>query len=121
MMFAGTVPKRLQRQRAADLLGRLGLSGRLGHKPQQLSRGEQQRVAIARALANNPPLILADEPCASLDVRTASAVLAMFLAVCRQDEKTLLIVSHDTAALERADRVFEMTELNRAEAGKGAA
>jgi putative ABC transport system ATP-binding protein len=121
MMFAGTVPKRLQRQRAADLLGRLGLSGRLGHKPQQLSRGEQQRVAIARALANNPPLILADEPCASLDGRTASAVLAMFLAVCRQDEKTLLIVSHDTAALERADRVFEMTELNRAEAGKGAA
>jgi ABC-type lipoprotein export system ATPase subunit len=121
MMFAGTVPKRLQRQRAADLLARLGLSGRLGHKPQQLSRGEQQRVAIARAFANNPPLILADEPCSSLDVRTASEVLAMFLAVCRQDEKTLLIVSHDAAALERADRVFEMTELNRAEAGKGAA
>src|SRR5206468_4889981 len=90
MMFAGAVPKRLQRQRAADLLARLGLSERLGHKPQQLSRGEQQRVAIARALANSPPLILADEPCASLDVRTASEVLAMFLAVCRQDEKTLL-------------------------------
>ncbi len=121
MMFAGAVPKRLQRQRAADLLARLGLSERLGHKPQQLSRGEQQRVAIARALANSPPLILADEPCASLDVRTASEVLAMFLAVCRQDEKTLLIVSHDEAALEGADRVFDMTELNRAEAGRGAA
>jgi putative ABC transport system ATP-binding protein len=121
MMFAGAVPKRLQRRRAADLLARLGLSERLGHKPQQLSRGEQQRVAIARALANSPPLILADEPCASLDVRTASEVLAMFLAVCRQDEKTLLIVSHDEAALEGADRVFDMTELNRAEAGRGAA
>src|SRR6266436_6099598 len=121
MMFAGAVPKRLQRQRAADLLARLGLSERLGHKPQQLSRGEQQRVAIARALANSPPLILADEPCASLDVRTASEVLAMFLAVCRQDEKTLLLVSHDAAALEGADRIFDMTELNRAEAGRGAA
>jgi ABC-type lipoprotein export system ATPase subunit len=120
MMFAGAVPKPLQRQRATDLLARLGLSERLGHKPQQLSRGEQQRVAIARALANSPPLILADEPCASLDVRTASEVLAMFLAVCRQEEKTLLIVSHDEAALEGADRVFDMTELNRAEAGRGA-
>jgi len=121
MMFARAVPKRLQRQRAADLLCRLDLSERLGHKPQQLSRGEQQRVAIARALANSPPLILADEPCASLDARTASEVLAMFLAVCRQDDKTLLIVSHDEAALEGADRVFDMTELNRAEAGRSAA
>jgi ABC-type lipoprotein export system ATPase subunit len=121
MMFAGTVPRPLQRQRAADLLARLGLSERLGHKPQQLSRGEQQRVAIARALANSPPLILADEPCASLDVRTATEVLAMFLAVCRQDGKTLLIVSHEEAALEEADRVFDMTELNRAEAGRCAA
>src|SRR5215472_8076465 len=69
MMFAGTVPRRLQRRRAADLLARLGLSERLGHKPAQLSRGEQQRVAIARALANRPPLVLADEPCASLDAR----------------------------------------------------
>src|SRR5438132_2829885 len=71
MMFAGAVPKRLQRERAAGLLARLGLAARLNHKPQHLSRGEQQRVAIARALANSPPLILADAPCASLDVRTA--------------------------------------------------
>src|SRR6266478_5170997 len=120
MMFADAVPQRLQPRHAADLLARLGLAERLRHKPAQLSRGEQQRVAIARALANGPPLILADEPCASLDARTASEVLAMFLTVCRQDEKTLLIVSHDEAALEGADRVFDMTELNRAEAGRGA-
>ncbi len=116
MMFAETVPRRLQRRRAADLLARLGLAERLAHKPQHLSRGEQQRVAIARALANSPPLILADEPCASLDARTASEVLSTFLAVCRQDEKTLLLVSHDEAALAGADRVFEMAALNRAEA-----
>jgi len=115
MMFADAVPKNLQRQRAAELLARLGLAERLAHKPQQLSRGEQQRVAIARALANSPPLILADEPCASLDVRTASTLLTIFLAVCKQEEKTLLLVSHKEAALGGADRVFDMAELNRAE------
>jgi ABC-type lipoprotein export system ATPase subunit len=121
MMFADAVPQRLQRRRAADFLARLGLAERLAHKPAQLSRGEQQRVAIARALANSPPLILADEPCASLDARTASEVLAIFLGVCRQDEKTLLLVSHDEAALGGADRVIDMAELNRTEARRGSA
>ena len=121
MMFAHTIPRRLQRSRAVDLLARLGLAERLAHKPAQLSRGEQQRVAIARALANSPPLILADEPCASLDASTADEVLAIFLAVCRQDEKTLLLVSHDEAALGAADRVIDMAELNRTEARRGTA
>jgi ABC-type lipoprotein export system ATPase subunit len=121
MMFAGAVPKRLQRRDAADLLARLGLAERLAHKPAQLSRGEQQRVAIARALANSPPLVLADEPCASLDARTAGEVMAIFLMVCRQDKKTLLLVSHDEAALGGADRVIDMAELNRTEARKGSA
>lgn len=116
MTFAEMVLRRLQRPRATDLLARLGLAERLTHRPAQLSRGEQQRVAIARALANSPPLVLADEPCASLDARTASEVLATFLAVCRQDQKTLLLVSHDEAALGGADRVIEMAELNRIEA-----
>ena len=119
MMFADAVPQHLQRRRSTDLLARLGLAERLAHKPAQLSRGEQQRVAIARALANSPPLVLADEPCASLDARTASEVLAIFLAVCREDEKTLLLVSHDEAALGGADRVIDMSELNRTEARKG--
>jgi ABC-type lipoprotein export system ATPase subunit len=121
MMFAAVVPQRVQRRRAADLLARLGLAERLAHKPAQLSRGEQQRVAIARALANSPPLILADEPCASLDATTAREVLAIFLTVCRQDEKTLLLVSHDEAALGAADRVIDMAELNRTEARRGSA
>ena len=115
MVFADAVPRRLQRRRAADLLARLGLGERVAHKPQQLSRGEQQRVAIARAMANNPPLILADEPCASLDVRTAAEVIATFLEVCRQEETSLLLVSHEEAALAAADRIFDMAELNRAE------
>ncbi len=118
MLFAEVVPQRLQRQRAGELLARLGLAARLAHKPQHLSRGEQQRVAIARALANNPPIILADEPCASLDAIMAGEVMAAFLAVCRQDGKTLLLVSHEEAALGDADQVIDMATLNRAETGK---
>jgi ABC-type lipoprotein export system ATPase subunit len=113
MMFSGVVPRSAQRRRAADALGRLGLGARMSHKPQQLSRGEQQRVAIARALANDPTLILADEPCASLDARTARAVLDEFLGVCREGRKTLVVVSHDGAALGVADRVIDIADVNR--------
>jgi ABC-type lipoprotein export system ATPase subunit len=121
MTFANVVPKRLHRQRATELLARLGLADRLTHRPRYLSRGEQQRVAIARALANNPPIILADEPCASLDPRTANLVLAAFLTVCRQDGKTLLMVSHEESAWGAADQVLDMDELNRAQRGMTAA
>ena len=114
MMFARTVPRRHHRRQARELLFRLGLGNRLDSKPAQLSRGEQQRVAIARALANNPPLILADEPCASLDAGTAQAVLAAFLGVCRDEGKTLLVVSHDDAVLGAGDRVLDIAEVNRA-------
>jgi len=113
MMFAGAIAKREQRRRAIEILSRVGLGARLSHKPQHLSRGEQQRVAIARALANNPPLVLADEPCASLDGDTAREVLAEFLVVCREEGKTLLIVSHDEAALDAGDQVVDITRINR--------
>jgi ABC-type lipoprotein export system ATPase subunit len=119
MLFGRAVPRRQQRARATALLDRLGLGARLAHKPAQLSRGEQQRVAIARALANDPPLILADEPCASLDAATAREVLAVFLAVCREAGKTLLLVSHDEAVLGAGDRLLDMAEIN-ARAGAGA-
>jgi len=114
MMFANAVPKREHRRRAAGLLAGLGLARRLSHKPQQLSRGEQQRVAIARALANDPPLVLADEPGASLDATTAEEVLAALLTACREAQKTVLVVSHDDVSVGEADRVLEITEINRA-------
>lgn len=113
MMFAGAIAKREQRRRAVEILSRVGLGARLSHKPHRLSRGEQQRVAIARALANNPPLVLADEPCASLDADTAREVLAEFLTVCREGGKTLLIVSHDAAVLGAGDQVVDITRINR--------
>ena len=114
MMFANVVPKREHRRRAAGLLTGLGLARRLSHKPQHLSRGEQQRVAIARALANDPPLVLADEPGASLDATTAEEVLAALLTACREAQKTVLVVSHDDVIVGEADRVLEITEINRA-------
>jgi len=120
MMFAGRVPRPAQRPRARELLARLGLGSRLAHKPAQLSRGEQQRVAIARALANDPPVVLADEPCASLDAATAREVLAAFLAACREDGKTSVIVSHDEAAIGAGDRVVDLVAINRARDGRPA-
>jgi len=113
MMFADAIAKREQRRRAVEILSRVGLGARLSHRPQHLSRGEQQRVAIARALANNPPLVLADEPCASLDADTAREVLAEFLLVCREEGKTLLIVSHDEAVLGAGGQVVDITRINR--------
>src|SRR5919109_2954943 len=107
MMFVPTLPKHEQRQRAEEILCKLGLKERLSHRPHQLSRGEQQRVAVARALANNPPVILADEPCASLDANTAREVLAALLTVCREERKTLCLVSHDAAVLGAADRILD--------------
>jgi ABC-type lipoprotein export system ATPase subunit len=114
MRFANAVPRRAQRQHATDLLARLGLHARLTHRPAQLSRGEQQRVAMARALANNPPVLLADEPCASLDPTTAQVVLRTLHNVCRECHTTALIVAHDSATLEGADTVLDMRQLNQA-------
>jgi ABC-type lipoprotein export system ATPase subunit len=113
MRFATSVPRHAQRQRAVDLLSQLGLKTRLSHRPAQLSRGEQQRVAMARALANNPAVLLADEPCASLDAATARVVLRALHNICRERATTVLIVAHDTA-LAGADQVLDMREINRA-------
>jgi ABC-type lipoprotein export system ATPase subunit len=118
MMFTDAVPRREHRRRATAMLSRLGLGSRTNHSPARLSRGEQQRVAIARALANDPPVVLADEPCASLDAQTAGEVLAEFWSVCRQDGKTVLVVSHEDAALAAAHRVLDMAEINRATASR---
>ncbi len=114
MRFTQTVPKHAQRQHARDLLVRLGLESRLTHKPAHLSRGEQQRVAMARALANQPPLLLADEPCASLDANTAQRTLNTLFTVCREAHTTLLMVSHEDTAGAAADQVLDLTTINHA-------
>jgi lipoprotein-releasing system ATP-binding protein len=93
-------------ERANSLLGSLGLSGRLEHRPSQLSGGEQQRVAVARALANRPALILADEPTGNLDEATADIVLNEFLKLVRGQGCAALIATHNERIAARMDRTL---------------
>ena len=95
-------------QRAVDLLVRLGLGKKIHNKPQQLSGGQRQRVAIARALANQPRLILADEPTAALDAESADIVLDLLKETVRSGDRTAIVVTHDTKILESAHRIINM-------------
>jgi putative ABC transport system ATP-binding protein len=97
-------------QRADELLVTVGLKERAGHRPYQLSGGEMQRVAIARALVNNPPVLLADEPTGNLDSHTGNDILGLLTAYCRDQQKTLILATHDHGAAARADRVLHLRD-----------
>jgi putative ABC transport system ATP-binding protein len=94
MMFA-EVPKTEREHRAAQLLEFVGLSGRQRHRPKELSGGEQQRVAISRALANNPRLLLADEPTGNLDSRTSREIMELIKGLNEREGKAVILVTHD--------------------------
>jgi putative ABC transport system ATP-binding protein len=98
-----------QQDRAAALLARVGLEGRLDHKPSELSVGQQQRVALARTLANDPAVVLADEPTGNLDPSTREQVLEFFEELCREG-RTVIMVTHDPIAAARANRTFKLAE-----------
>ena len=104
MNLAGMTLKE-QRERAIELIRRIKLLERREHLPFQLSAGEQQRVAIARALANDPPIILADEPTANLDKKTSAFVLDLF-KMMKKEEKTLIIATHDENIIDLADQLI---------------
>jgi lipoprotein-releasing system ATP-binding protein len=94
--------------RAEALLGVLGLSERLTHRPSKLSGGEQQRVAVARALANRPALVLADEPTGNLDEATADIVFAEFLRLVREEGSAALVATHNERIAAKMDRVLRL-------------
>jgi len=102
MIYAGMAPKE-RRARAAELLERVGLGSRMGHRPTQLSGGQQQRVAIARSLANRPDLLLADEPTGALDTHTGEEVLALFEEL-NVGGLTIAVVTHDPEVADMAHR-----------------
>jgi putative ABC transport system ATP-binding protein len=96
--------------RANELLGRVGLRERVSHLPDELSGGEQQRVAIARALANQPRIILADEPTGDLDTKTGSEVVEIMHAMAREEKTAVVVVTHDPVIAAQADRLLEMRD-----------
>ncbi|SNX64543.1 putative ABC transport system ATP-binding protein [Streptomyces sp. TLI_55] len=111
------VPMRLRRadarareERVELLLSLVGLADHAGQRPTELSGGQQQRVAIARALANNPSLLVADEPTGQLDAETGHAVMELLRAVVRSENVTALVATHDATLLDLADRVLELSD-----------
>src|SRR4051794_9594768 len=108
-LVLGAEPRAAQ-ERADQLLGALGLSKRLDHRPSKLSGGEQQRVAVARALANKPPLVLADEPTGNLDEHTADIVFAEFLNLVRGEGSAALVATHNERIAGKMDRVVRLHE-----------
>ena len=97
-------------KRAKELLGFLGLSHRLGHKPNELSGGEQQRVAVARALMNNPGVIFADEPSGNIDSKSAKELHELFFNLRKEFQQTFIIVTHNDELANMADRKLEMRD-----------
>lgn len=93
---------------AAETLEDVGLAGRMKNFPAQLSGGEQQRVSIARALAKNPKILLCDEPTGALDYKTGKQVLALLQATCRRQDRTVIVITHNSALAAMADRVIRI-------------
>lgn len=109
-MEINDTPPRTARRRALELLDYLGVAPRAGNRPDALSGGQQQRVAVARALANQPSLILADEPTAALDSHRGRQVMELFRKVAHEQGAGVIVVTHDHRALDVFDRILEMED-----------
>jgi putative ABC transport system ATP-binding protein len=108
MLFGG-VPVKQRRERATELLTRVGLGDRVDHKPTELSGGQMQRVAIARSLAMDPDIVLADEPTGNLDTSSGSDIMSIFTDLWKQG-RTLVVITHDPGLAKRASRVVEVRD-----------
>ncbi len=107
----GGMPRKNRRERAEELLTRVGLGERLDHKPAELSGGEAQRVAVARALANGPRILLADEPTGNLDSVTSAEIIRLLFDLNKKEGKTVLMVTHDQETAEAvSDRIIRLKD-----------
>jgi putative ABC transport system ATP-binding protein len=109
-MFEDQLPASGRKERATRLLKSVGLGHRLSHFPSKLSGGERQRVAIARSLANSPSVLLADEPTGNLDSENAELILELIIRLHREQNMTLVLVTHDPDIAQRASRTIEMKD-----------
>jgi putative ABC transport system ATP-binding protein len=109
-MALASVPHKTQRKRALRLLGKVGLTGRLQHLPRELSMGETQRVAIARAIANDPSLILADEPTGELDSKTTKEIVTLLFTLCKERNTTVIVATHDEKIVEVTDTIYTIQD-----------
>jgi len=103
-------PKKEQREKALRLLETVGLGKRLFHRPKELSMGEMQRVAIARALANNPEIIIADEPTGELDSKTAKEIIALLFDINRKEKTAVIVATHDEKIVDVADTIYTIQD-----------
>ena len=97
-------------ERAMEMLKAVGLEERATHKPQEMSGGQQQRVSIARAFVNRPPVVFADEPTGNLDTRTTYEMMDLITGLAKQNNQTLVIVTHDLELSEYADRIVMLQD-----------
>jgi ABC-type lipoprotein export system ATPase subunit len=109
-MALARMPQREQRENALRLLEAVGLSTRAAHRPKELSMGEMQRVAIARALANNPELIVADEPTGELDSETGKEIIGLLSEINRKEKTTMIVATHDQKMVETADVLYRIQD-----------
>jgi len=110
-MFEGSIRRGSERrQRAAELLERVGMGHRIDHLPMRLSVGERQRVAIARSLANSPKIVFADEPTGNLDSRTSEEILALFAALHKNEGVTIVMVTHSADVAANAQRILHFQD-----------
>ena len=109
MMYAG-VPQKKRTQRAEELLDLVGMADRMLHQPNELSGGQKQRVAIARAMANDPAIILADEPTGALDSKTGRMVMDLFHQLNREQGKTIVLITHNPELAEETGRILTMRD-----------
>ena len=109
MMYAG-VPQKKRTQRAEELLDLVGMGDRMLHQPNELSGGQKQRVAIARAMANDPAIILADEPTGALDSKTGRMVMDLFHRLNREQGKTIVLITHNQELAEETGRILTMRD-----------
>src|SRR5216110_2242210 len=118
-LLLAKAPAKEARRRALALLGQVELDGWEGHKPAQLSAGQQQRVAIARALVNDPAIVWADEPTGNLDSETSAQIMDLLVRLNREQRQTLVLVTHDAIVSSRAHRILRMRNSQIVEETRG--